>query len=49
MKRRNFILNTGLALAGAYSVNIFGNNYLNKENVFLSNRPIPKNRTFRSS
>ena len=49
MKRRNFILNTGLAFAGAYSANIFGNEYLNRENNFLSNRPIPKNRTFRSS
>ena len=49
MKRRNFILNTGLALAGAYSTNIFGNKYFNGENVFLTNRPIPKNRTFRSS
>ena len=49
MKRRNFILNTGLALAGAYSSNIFGNKYFNGENVFLTNRPIPKNRTFRSS
>ena len=49
MKRRKFILNTGLALAGAYSANIFGNEHLNQKNVFVSNRPIPKNRTFRSS
>ena len=49
MKRRKFMLNTGLALAGAYSANIFGNEYLNQKNVFVSNRPIPKNRTFRSS
>ena len=48
MKRRNFILNTGLALAGAYSANIFGNEYLKREDVFLSNRPILKNRTFSS-
>ena len=49
MKRRNFILNTGLALAGTYSANIFGNEYLNGKNIFLSNRPILKNRTFRCS
>ena len=49
MKRRNFILNTGLAFAGAYSANIFGNEYLNTGDILLSNRPVPKNRTFRSS
>ena len=50
MKRRNFILNSGLALAGASSVNIFGNSILNSnDDFYISKRPNKNNRTFTSS
>ena len=49
MKRRNFILNSGLALAGASSINLFSNNILNNnDDFFISKRPPINKRTFTS-
>ena len=47
MKRRNFIYNSGLAVAGLSSINMFGRKVLNDSN-YSSNRPALSNRTFTS-
>jgi meiotically up-regulated gene 157 (Mug157) protein len=47
MKRRNFIYNSGLAVAGLSSINMFGRKVLNDSN-YSSNRPALYNRTFTS-
>ena len=50
MKRRNFILNSGLALAGASSVNVFAKSILNSNDGFyISKRPVKNKRTFTST
>ena len=49
MKRRNFILNSGLALAGTSSVNVFANSILNSnDDFYISKRPVKNKRTFTS-
>ena len=49
MKRRNFILNSGLALAGASSVNVFANSILNSnDDFYICKRPVKNKRTFTS-
>ena len=50
MKRRKFILNSSLALAGASSINLFSNKVLkNRDGFFISKRPSINNRTFTST